>query len=154
MARHRDLKRGGFTLVEVAVVAAIALTLLFLAMPVIQGSDTLGAAARTLSNDCLRTRSMARARWEPVTLDFDIPSGRWRKVAGGAAIVDQDTDANGWKSPPEDVSFQAVPGTQDVVFQANGRVEADTSIRIVNDDGDAWQLDFSALSGRITATKI
>lgn len=155
MARDRELRRdAGFTLVELAVVAVIAMTLLFLATPVLQGNDTLGSAVRELANDSLRTRAMARARWESVTLDFDIANSRWRKVlSDGTPIADQDTDAQGWKMLPEDVSFQAVTGTQDVVFQANGRVATGTSIRVLNDSG-AWQLDYSELSGRVVANKI
>ena len=113
-----------------------------------------GAAVREVANDSLRTRAMARARWESVTLDFDIANSRWRKVlSDGTPIADQDTDAQGWKTLPEDVSFQAVPGTQDVVFQANGRVATGTSIRVLNDSG-TWQLDYSELSGRVVANKI
>jgi Tfp pilus assembly protein FimT len=137
------------------VVVAIAATLLFLAVPIMQSADTVGGAVREVANDAIEARSLAKANWTSVTFDIDVPGSRWRKLLGGTVpIIDQQTDASGWRNLPLNVSFQSVAGSgQDPVFLANGRVEVETTIRMVSDTV-VWEVQFQELTGRISAQRL
>ena len=137
------------------VVVTIAATLLFLAVPAMQSSDTLGAAVREVANDGIEARSLAKANWTTVTFDFDIPGSRWRKLLGGTVpVIDQQTDPSGWRMLPPDVSFQSVAGSgQDPIFLANGRVQVETTIRMVSSNV-VWEVQFQELTGRISAQRL
>jgi Tfp pilus assembly protein FimT len=154
VARDRQLERG-HTFVELMVVVAIAATLLFLAVPVMQSSDTVGASVREVTGDAIEARSLAKANWSTVTLDFDVANSRWRKLLGGTVpVITEQTDPSGWRFLPDDVVFQSVAGSNfDPIFQANGRVDAEMTIRMVSGT-TVWEVQFQELTGRISAQRL
>jgi Tfp pilus assembly protein FimT len=153
MAGRRALdRRAGISLVELIVVAAVAMVLLGLAVPVIQGNDTAGSAARLLVADAVRARSFARRVWEPVTMQVDTNNERWRTLReSGVPLVDANTDADGWRSAEPGVDFRPVEGQPtDLVFLPNGRATQSTAVFIVVGD-DLWRVSVDALNARIQA---
>lgn len=153
MAGRRALdSRAGISLVELIVVAAVAMVLFGLAVPVIQGNDTAGATARTVVADAVRARSFARRVWEPVTMQVDTNNERWRTLRdNGVPLVDVNTDADGWRRAEPGVDFRPVEGLPtDLVFLPNGRATQSTAVFIVVGD-DLWRVSVDALNARIQA---
>lgn len=154
MARHGSLgRRGGFTLIEILMVMALAAILLGIAIPSSNDRDVCGAMARLLVADASRARSYSARIWEPVTLDVDLDGGAWRVVRQDGTWVDgPGADANGWRALDPSASFEAVDGVAaDTVFLPNGRAGADSSVRI-RSGSESWLLDVQGLTGRVTAT--
>lgn len=153
MARNATLARGGFTLIEILMVMALAAILLGIAIPSVQDRDVCGAMARVLVADASRARSYSARIWEPVTLDVDTDNGAWRVVRQDGTWVDgPGADENGWRTLDKTASFEAVNGVAtDTIFLPNGRASENSKVRI-RSGSDSWILDVQGLTGRVTAS--
>lgn len=151
MDRRRTLTRG-FTLLEITIVTVIAALLLAMSTPRTSDRDQCGAAARAVVGDGARARSYAARTWEPVTLDVDVANGTWRVTRqNGSWLELPGANENGWRLLEPGLDFEAVEGyPTDSVFLPNGRVSAESRVRIRSGD-ETWLLAVEALTGRITA---
>lgn len=151
MAGRRALEKG-ISLVEVVMVAAIALVLFAMAIPAVQNQDSAGSVARSMTSDAVRARSYSRRAWEPVTMQIDVNNDRWRTLReDGTPLSSIGADANGWHDLPVGGQFQVVDGMpSDLVFLPNGRASQSAAIRVIFGDS-TWVLGVDALSARIYA---
>lgn len=151
MDRRRALERG-FTLVELALVVAIAIALFALAVPRSSDRDRCGAAARAIVADAARARSYAARTWSPVTLDFDPSNSAWRVTRqNGTWLELPGAAAQGWRALDPGLSFEAVGGFDtDAVFLPNGRATSVSQVRL-RAGSESWLLTIEAVSGRIVA---
>jgi len=147
MAGHGTLKRG-FTLMELVVVLAMAITLIALAVPAMQSQDIVGSEVRRVIADAVRARSHARTTWTSTTLVIDANQGRWRPVgANGIALDGPTADANGWRHLNPSVQFTT---NQNFTFLASGKMPSSVSLRFQSGD-TTWLLKGHSLTGNLEA---
>lgn len=149
MARDRALARG-LTVIELLVVVAIVVAMVALAVPAGQNRDSVASEARRLLTDAVRTRSVARTRWEPAQLTVDVAGRRWRcATLAGEPILGPDSDADGWRTLSDGVRFERVAGSETTyVFLPNGRTQGEAAVGLRLGSA-AWVVGCGALSGQI-----
>lgn len=151
MAGRRNLRQGGFSLVEVMVVVAITLVLVGIAVPAMQTRDNASAEVRRFVADAARARAWSRTSWRDAWVDVDTQNDRWRLIDDEGEILDSySADANGWRALTEGVRFEATGQASDFAFTPDGRGAADASVRIVAGDA-SWTVTLSALTGAVSA---
>ena len=154
MASSRTLKRG-FSLVEVVMVAAVALILFAMAVPAVQNNDAAGAVARSIVSDAVRARSYSRRTWESVTMQIDANHARWRTLReDGIPLSTVGGDALGWRYLPPGVEFRTIEGMpSDLVFFPNGRASQSAAVHVVFGN-NVWLLGVDSISARIRAEPV
>lgn len=155
MARNTTLTRQrGYSLVEALLVAAIAMMMMAIAVPVMTARDSMSNDARRMAADLERARSAAKAGWDVCEVEFDTATGRWRLTQGGAPLPGALADANGWRSVGAGVTIESVtfPAGR-LRWLANGRPEQAGAVLLTQRD-EQMQLSVTRLTGRVELVEV
>lgn len=171
-AHERARTSGGFTLIEVLVVVALAGMLMAVVVPnlgMLVPSARLRGSGVQIQRTVDMLRSESRIQGKRIAIEFDLDKNRWRAVYPPEQQLTRDQDIgtleekfDNWQDLEDDVQFAGIEAGNNLVTKSVYRLVFDefgfTADQVVNlklksDPDLTWSMSVLGLSGRVTVVE-